>query len=130
MLPITDYPSVIKENACSFETFFNNKAQYKHFKDYITGLIIEENPNVVKINNRFVNSGNSSCLDKFMIQADWSEDKVNDKRVELCKQKTNLQSFSAVIIDDLLVHKTGEKIYGVYKYWDHVSHCYCQGFRI
>ncbi len=97
MLPLTDYPSVINEKACDFETFFNNKAQYKHFKDYITGLIIEENPNVVNINNRFVNSGDSSCLDKFMIQADWPEDKINDKRVELCKQNINPQSFSHVL---------------------------------
>ena len=126
MIPIIEFPSFVTDYEKHFTEVFANKPQSNHFLEYLTGLIVSNNITVTGINNNFVNSKDQSSLNRFLTQSKWDEKVLNDLRVNLFQQnkKTKWSKFGCVSIDDVLAHKTGEKIDGVAKFYDHSEQRY------
>lgn len=120
MLPILDFPPLVKGYGCYFRPYFS-KPQYKHFCEYLTGLIVSENVTVTGINLNFVEANDQSSLNKFLTQAEWPETELNNKRLELLQRdpKTRYKTSGCISIDDVIIHKTGKEIQGVGKLYDH-----------
>jgi hypothetical protein len=117
MIPITRYPSYVEKYAPYFQEFFS-KPQYKHFKEYLSGLVLVENPSVSNISEQLVEGSDQSSLNRFLTVAGWAEEPVNERRMGLAKKELNLKGGGAVIIDDTKSEHYGESIYGVYNYKD------------
>jgi SRSO17 transposase len=121
MIKIIKLPSIIQSHAKIFKNVFKNSAQYKHFKQYLTGLMLCENKTVMGIQSKFINSGSVNSLDHFMIRSQWSATELNDKRVlHLQRNKeTKSKPEGVASIDDTLTHKTGKHIDDAEFHFDH-----------
>jgi DDE family transposase len=116
MIPITSYPAYVEKYAPAFQEFFS-KPQYEHFKEYLSGLVLVENPAVSNIAEQFVyNRGDQSSLNRFLTVAQWREKEVNSKRIELAKKELKFKGRGAVVIDDTKSQHYGELIWGAYNY--------------
>jgi hypothetical protein len=86
MIPITRYPSYVEKYAPYFQEFFS-KPQYKHFKEYLSGLVLVENPSVSNISEQLVEGSDQSSLNRFLTVAGWAEEPVNERRMGLAKKE-------------------------------------------
>jgi SRSO17 transposase len=132
MIKIIKFPSIVKNHARVFKNIFKNKAQYKHFKEYITGLMLSENKTFMGIQSKYVNTSSVNSLDHFMIHAEWSENEINEKRIiDLQKRKDTASKPEGVIsIDDTLNHKTGKHMDDAEYHFDHSTGKYILGHNI
>ncbi len=129
MIKILKHPSIVQNHAKVFKNIFNNKAQYKHFKEYLTGLMLCENKTFSGIQSEYVNANSVNSLDHFMIKAEWSENEINEKRItDLQKQRETASKPEGVIsIDDTLTHKTGKSMDDAEFHFDHSTGQYILG---
>jgi len=132
MLKIIKYPAIVQNHARVFKNIFNNKAQYQHFKEYVTGLMICENKTFSGIQSQYVNANSVNSLDHFMINAEWSENEINEKRIlDLQQRKDTASSPDGVIsIDDTLTHKTGKCMDDAEFHFDHSTGNYVLGHNL
>jgi hypothetical protein len=102
---------------------FQTAEQRKHFCEYVTGLIAGDKATITAINDLFLNKNDQSALNKFMSQAEWSEDELNYRRVEFEKQRLQRRPVSAsagrLIIDDTMAHHTACSMEGLAYLRDH-----------
>ena len=64
MLPINELPKFIQRILPRFSTIFN-KAQLRHFGEYLTGLIVSDNKTVTCINAQFLDHTDQSSKNHF-----------------------------------------------------------------
>lgn len=131
MLPVTEIPPVVSQPATFFSSLFW-KRQRKHFKEYLTGLIVSPKTTISTMNRLFIDGNDQSSLNKFLTQSDWDEKALNDKRLELLQEsnKTKWKPWGVVALDDTLCHKTGKNIECTGKFWDHVENRYVIGHNL
>ncbi|MEM2990715.1 MAG: hypothetical protein QXQ02_05980 [Halobacteria archaeon] len=72
MLPVVEYPQMVRKYAPYFQELFSSQ-QFKHFREYLTGLITCENITIAAMNERFVDRNDQSALNKFLTPAKWDE---------------------------------------------------------
>jgi len=109
-VPIVEYPEIVRQNLPRFRPVFANKNQAKHFCEYVTGLIAGDKATIQAINDLFLNKNDQSALNKFLTQAAWDENKLNQLRVQFELERLHRRPVSAsagrLIIDDTLAHHT------------------------
>jgi hypothetical protein len=109
-VPIVQYPQIVTENLSWFQSEFRTREQQKHFCEYVTGLIAGDKPTITAINGLFLNKNDQSALNRFMTQARWNEEAVNQCRVayELARLQQRPVSATAgrLVLDDTLAHHT------------------------
>jgi len=122
MIKIIKLPSIVQSHAKIFKNTFKNKAQYKHFKEYLTGLMLCENKTITGIQSKFIDPCSVNSIDHFMIRSEWSETELNDTRVlHLQRNKeTKSKPEGVVSIDDTLTHKTGKHMDDEEIHFDHL----------
>lgn len=125
MLPIVKLPSFIETILPRFSMIFN-KAQLRHFGEYLTGLIVSENKTVTGINSQFLHHTDQSSKNHFLTESDWDEQKVTDERLSMVKEQCEKRHITdgIVVIDDSLAHKSGKHIEGANWFWDHTERAY------
>lgn len=125
MIPIIDFPDVVKEFACLFRHIFSYH-QLKRFKQYMSGLITGRKPTIRSIASRLVEPVDQSSLNRFLTLYEWDEEKLKEKRLEMLQSMKEMRwrRIGVVAIDDTLLPKTGRKIPGAGKLWDHNSKSY------
>jgi SRSO17 transposase len=121
MLKIPRLPQIVQKHARNFKEIFSNKAQYQHFKQYVTGLMICENKTCSGIQSAFIEHKSVNSLDHFMINTQWPEVEMNQKRVKDLHRRpeTASRAEGIVAIDDTLSHKTGKHIEDAEYHFDH-----------
>lgn len=106
-LPVKGIPFQIKKSLQPYKVFFS-KRQFKHFTNFVFGLIVSDRKNIQEINDCFGNC-NQSSLNRFFTVSKWSTEKIN--RMRLCQVRKHLGLGSGIlIIDPTLLHKTGRKM--------------------
>jgi hypothetical protein len=132
VLPISDIPLGLREFAEQFRNVFKNQAQRQYFETLLVGLIASENRTLAGIHQTLVNDIDYGGLHHFMTDSPWSHDRLRQARLEWTSKRLADHPGDPKItaIDTTLVHHTGEKIYGVYWYWDYVNHCFCLGQKL
>jgi SRSO17 transposase len=131
MLPIVKIPSFIETILPRYSTIFN-KAQLRHFSEYLTGLIVSTNKTITGINSDFLYHTDQSSKNHFLTEANWDEQKVTDERLCMVKEQCEKHHIDdgILVIDDSLSHKSGMHIEGANWFWDHAEHVYSFGHQL
>ena len=85
------------------------KPQFNHVKNYVGGLIALNKKTIKSISNSSREEKDQSNLNRFLTEAEWSEDKVQDRYVKKISHQTRRKPTS-LIIDDSIAEKTGKHI--------------------
>jgi len=123
MPTIVEFPTVVKEALEQFGHLFPNEPERVHFAEYLTGLLVAARKNVAAINRQFVNTTDQSCLNRFLTEADWDVNQLNQARLDwLQKDPSTCYSSQGVIaLDNVLIDHDGKLIEDTGWFWDHAE---------
>ncbi len=124
-LPIVKPAPIVQTHAEYFHHLFENQCQFRHFQNYLTGLMVLENKSLANISRCILESADKTNLSRFLSQAPWSEQKVNSERIKYLLNQTVKQRTTAaesyLIFDDTLCEHVGS----LFEYVDrHYNHCH------
>jgi SRSO17 transposase len=112
-----------REIFTNIKNFFGNfkgllsKPQQENFIIYVLGLMLPCNKTVNGIAEELKIEKNQSSLNRFLTESQWNIKEVYSTLFEFIKPK--LTGTVYLIVDDTLCEKTGEKIKGVARHFDH-----------
>jgi len=119
---------VVVSHGDAFRDLFDNQREFRHFQNYLTGLMILENKSMANISNCIVNSADKTNLSRFFSEAPWLETKINDRRVDYMLEQTAPQhrpaKASSLILDDTLCEHVGSLFEYVDRHYDHCDNRY------
>ena len=118
-------PQTLNNFTQPFKQEFSHN-QFNHFQQYLSGLIISQDKNILEISN-FIDKGSTyDNLHHFISNSNWDYNQITDKMVEIIKQDKHLKPIPAgwIVVDDVLIDKTGKRIEMVSKFYDHSSNTY------
>jgi len=120
---IVEFPQVVREALDVFGEVFGGAPRRRHFAEYLTGLMVAANKTVTGINREFVNTTDQSCLNRFLTEAAWSEQELNERRLEWLQRDpdTCYSAQGVIAIDDTLIDHDGKFIKDVGWFWDHAE---------
>ena len=123
MPAIIEFPAVVLEALDQFGDLFANEPQRRHFAEYLTGLIVAERKTVLGIHDEFARTTDQSCLNRFLTEATWEVQDLNERRLEqLQKDPSTRSSDQGVIpIDNTLIDRDGQLIPDAGWFWDHAE---------
>ena len=126
--PVTDIPLSISRYCTQFKNLFGNEPRFRHFQEYITGLILSENVTVEAINTLFPEGSDASNLNRFLTDAPWSAEKLNRQRLHLLQKdiRTRWGKRGVIAIDNTLNRHEGKHFDLIAKLKDHSQGDYPQ----
>ncbi len=105
-LPIVAPAPIVTAHAEIFRALFENRCQFQHFQNYLTGLIVLDNKSLANITRCVLESADKTNLSRFFSEAPWFQERVNDRRLTYLLQQTHAvrgpQADAALILDDTL----------------------------
>jgi hypothetical protein len=123
MSRIISFPDSIEDIASEFSSFFSCEPQRRHFKEYLTGLIVACNKTVTGINGAFYETTDQSCLNRFLTHVQWDAQAINEHRLALMQldEATRYCDDGVIAIDNVLIDHDGKLIEDVGYFWDHAQ---------
>ena len=120
---IVEFPQVVTAAVPHFRDLFVCEPQRRHFAEYLTGLMVARNKTVNGMAREFADTTDQSCLNRFLTEADWDVQKLNERRLELLQQDpaTRYHDQGVIAIDDVLIDHDGKFIKDVGWFWDHAE---------
>src|SRR5215468_7735015 len=110
-LPIVSPAPIVTAHADIFRDLFENRCQFRHFQNYLTGLIVLDNKSLANITRCGLASADQTNLSRFFSDAPWFQDQVNDRRLTSLLQQTQAvrgpKADGALILDDTLCEHVG-----------------------
>ena len=127
-LPILAPAPLVSQHAEAFKDLFENQKQYRHFQNYLTGLIVLPNKSMANISRCILDSADKSNVSRFLSEAPWFQEQVNQRRLTYLHQETKgvrkPKSESALVIDDSLCEHVGSLFEYVDRHYDHADNGY------
>lgn len=117
-LPIVTVPQYVEELSAEFKDIFQQKRQFEHFKKLMSAFPMAEKCTIAHMNSMFTEHTNQSNLNRFVTTPKWKIDELNRKRFEMINK---VEGDGTVVIDDYIVEKYGDKIYGTDWHYDHAK---------
>jgi len=118
-LPILAPAPLVATHAEAFRDLFENCCQFRHFENYLTGLMVLPNKTMTNIARCTIESADKSNLSRYFSTDRWEQEEVNDRRVRYMLQQTKevrlAKERSALIVDDTLCEHVGS----LFEYIDH-----------
>jgi DDE superfamily endonuclease len=123
---IIESPTVVQQALDQYGDLFANEAQRRHFAEYLTGLFVAERKTVLGINGEFARTTDQSCLNRFLTEAPWEAEALNERRLERLQQdpSTRYSDHGVIPIDNTLIDREGMLIPDAGWYWDHAEERY------
>ncbi len=122
-LPIVAPAPLVTEHAHAFRDLFENRCQFQHFQQYLTGLIVLPNKSLTNIARCVLDSADKTNLSRFFSEAPWNEQEVNDRRIIYLLDQTKTQrrpaAASALLVDDTLCEHVGSLFQYVDRHYNH-----------
>jgi hypothetical protein len=121
-MPIIRPPKLVQETLDNIlAPLFKNTPQRNHLANYTTGLMISANKTVAGMTNEMPNASDQSCLNRFLTEVEWDEQRMNELRIEWLQQFDDMQFHErgAIALDDVLLEKSGKFIPDSGTFWDH-----------
>ena len=120
---IVEFPKVVQDTLDSFGDLFSNECQRRHFAEYLTGLMVAERKTVLGINREFADTTDQSCLNRFLTDAVWDVQTLNQRRLEKLQQDPSMRysDQGVIAIDNTLVDRDGLLIPDAGWFWDHAE---------
>ncbi len=127
-LPIVKPAPIVTTHAQAFRHLFENQCQFRHFQNYLTGLMVLPKKSLANISRCILESADKTNLSRFLSQAPWSEEKVNKERIKYLLNQTANQRQTAeesyLIFDDTLCEHVGSLFEYVDRHYNHSNHSY------
>ena len=127
-LPLVQAAPLVKSHAEAFCDLFENRCQFEHFQNYVTGLMVLDNKTLTNMARCLVGSADKTNWSRFMAEAPWEAGAVNARRISymLAQTRTMRRSGaeSIVIIDDTLCEHVGSLFEYIDRHYDHGEDSY------
>jgi hypothetical protein len=127
-LPIVAPAPIVTAHADIFRDLFENRCQFHHFQNYLTGLIVLDNKSLANITRCVLESADKTNLSRFFSEAPWFQERVNDRRLTYLLQQTQAvrgpQADAALILDDTLCEHVGSLFDYVDRHYNHGDDTY------
>src|SRR5437016_891635 len=127
-LPIVTPAPIVTAHADIFRDLFENRCQFHHFQNYLTGLIVLDNKSLANITRCVLESADKTNLSRFFSEAPWFQERVNDRRLTYLLQQTQAvrgpQADAALILDDTLCEHVGSLFDYVDRHYNHSNDTY------
>jgi DDE superfamily endonuclease len=127
-LPIVAPAPIVTAHAGIFRDLFENRCQFRHFQNYLTGLIVLDNKSLANITRCVLESADKTNLSRFFSEAPWFQEQVNDRRVAYLRQQTKevrvSKADAALILDDTLCEHVGSLFDYVDRHYNHGADTY------
>jgi DDE superfamily endonuclease len=123
MPAIIDFPTVVHDALDHFGDLLANEPQRHHFAEYLTGLMVAQRKTVLGIHREFAETTDQSCLNRFMTEAPWDVEALNQRRLELLQKEpsTRYSQQGVIPIDNTLIDRDGLLIPDAGWFWDHAE---------
>jgi len=105
------------------------KPQFNHVKSYVGGLIALNKKTIKSISSSSKEEKDQSNLNRFLTEAEWNEDEVQDRYVKKIRHQTKGKPVS-LVIDDSIAEKTGKHIEETQYHKDHSSNGFVFGHQV
>ena len=79
-VPIVAPSPLVATHAEAFRDLFENQCQYRHFQNYLTGLMVLDNKSLTNISRCLMESADKTNLSRFFSEAPWG----SGANAELC----------------------------------------------
>src|SRR5256884_9954666 len=110
-LPIVTPAPIVTAHADIFRDLFENRCQFHHFQNYLTGLIVLDNKSLANITRCVLERADKTNLSRFFSEAPWFQDRINDRRVAYLLQQTKAarsrKANVSLILEDTLCEHVG-----------------------
>jgi len=127
-LPIVSVAPIVREHDEIFREVFANRKQFRHFENYVTGLIALDNKSMANMARCILDSADKTNISRYLSESSWREEKLNDKRVSYMKEQTAphqiRKEHSALSIDDTLCEHVGSLFEYVDRHYNHSNSQY------
>src|SRR4030042_3108718 len=87
-LPLAAPAPLVSAHAGAFRDLFENRWQFRHFQNYLTGLMVLSNKSMANMVRCVLDSADKTNLSRFLSEAPWFQDQVNDRRLQYLLQQT------------------------------------------
>src|SRR3989442_7859295 len=87
-LPIVAPAPLVTAHADVFRDLFENRCQFQHFQNYLTGLIVLDNKSLANIARCVLESADKTNLSRFFSEAPWFQEQVNDRQLTYLLRQT------------------------------------------
>ena len=122
-LPLVTPAPLVTAHAGAFRDLFENRCQFRHFQNYLTGLIVLPNKSMANIVRCSLDSADKTNLSRFFSEAPWLQSQVNDRRLRYLRQQTKAvrlpKDRSAVVVDDTLCEHVGSLFEYIARHYNH-----------
>ena len=127
-LPIVAPAPIVTAHADIFRDLFENRCQFRHFQNYLTGLSVLDNKSLANITRCVLESADKTNLSRFFSDAPWFQDRVNDRRLVYLLQQTKAvrgpKADALLILDDTLCEHVGSLFDYVDRHYNHGEDTY------
>ena len=127
-LPIVAPAPLVTARAEVFRDLYENRCQFRHFQNYLTGLMVLSNKSMANIVRCVLDSADKTNLSRFFSEAPWFRDQVNDRRLGYLLQQTKTvrlsKDQSALVLDDTLCEHVGSLFEYVDRHYNHGDNTY------
>jgi hypothetical protein len=127
-LPIVVPAPIVTAHADIFRDLFENRCQFQHFQNYLTGLIVLDNKSLANIARCVLESADKTNLSRFFSEAPWFQERVNDRRLTYLLQQTQAvrgpKADAVLILDDTLCEHVGSLFDYVDRHYNHGNDTY------
>ena len=87
-LPIVAPAPIATAYAGAFRDLFENRRQFQHFQNYLTGLMVLPNKSMANIARCVVESADKTNLSRYFSEAPWFEEQVTQRRIHYLLAQT------------------------------------------
>jgi SRSO17 transposase len=133
-LPIVSAAPLVQQHAEEFRDLFVDPRQYRHFQNYLTALMVLENKSLANISRCILDSADKSNLSRFLSDAPWSPEAVNQRRITYMLSQTvsirQAKGASYLILDDTLCEHVGSLFEYVDRHYNHSDNTYPLGHNL
>ena len=127
-LPIVAPAPLVTAHVGAFRDLFENRCQFRHFQNYLTGLMVLSNKSMSNIVRCVLDSADKTNLSRFFSEAPWFQDQVNDRRLRYLLQQTKPvrlpKDKSALVLDDTLCEHVGSLFEYIDRHYNHGDDTY------
>jgi SRSO17 transposase len=127
-LPIIAPAPLVTVHVEAFRDLFENRCQFRHFQNYLTGLMVLPNKSMANITRCMLDSADKTNLSRFFSEAPWVQEKVNHRRVcyllEQTRSVRKSKAESVLIIDDTLCEHVGGLFGHIARHYNHSDDTY------
>jgi len=118
----------VESHTAVFRDLFENKRQYRHFQNYLTGLTVLSNKSMANMARCILDSADKTNLSRFLSESGWSDEKVNDRRIAYMLERTQVvrkkSADSYLLLDDTLCEHVGSLFEYVDRHYNHGDNSY------